>query len=91
MAAHRAVVEMLGWAATAVFAGSYLCERPAALVRAQMLGALMWTVYGVLVRAPPVVAANLLVLGAAAWKARRVAPLPLSPGPARRGEGRGEG
>ncbi len=69
--APSAVVESLGWAATAVFAGSYLFARAETLVRAQMLGALMWAVYGVLVRAPPVVAANVLVLAAAAWKARR--------------------
>jgi hypothetical protein len=64
-------VECLGWAATAVFAGSYLFGRAETLVRAQMLGALMWTGYGILMRAPPVVAANVLVLTAAAWKTWR--------------------
>ncbi len=64
-------IEALGWAATAVFVGSYLATRAETLVRAQMLGALMWVAYGALVRAPPVVAANVLVLAAAAWKSRR--------------------
>jgi hypothetical protein len=68
---HTALVESLGWAATAVFVGSYFFSRAEALVRAQMVGAIMWTAYGVLVRAPPVVAANVLVLAAAGWKARR--------------------
>jgi hypothetical protein len=39
-----------------------------------MLGAVLWAVYGLLLQAPPVVAANLLVLGAASaasWRERR--------------------
>jgi hypothetical protein len=31
----------------------------------------MWVGYGLLMRGPPVVVANVLVLAAAAWKARR--------------------
>ena len=61
------MVEYLGWFATAVFVGSYLCERPDALKRVQMVGALMWVAYGLLIGATPVVAANLLVLLAAGW------------------------
>lgn len=63
-------VEALGWAATATFVGSYLAKRAETLVRVQIVGALLWTAYGVLVAAAPVVAANLLVVAAAAWKAR---------------------
>jgi hypothetical protein len=63
-------VEALGWAATATFAGSYLAKRAETLVRVQIVGALMWAAYGVLVSAAPVIAANLLVVAAAAWKAR---------------------
>jgi hypothetical protein len=59
-------VEYLGWAATAVFVGSYLCRQRAALTRLQIVGALMWVAYGLLIGATPVVAANLLVVGAAA-------------------------
>jgi hypothetical protein len=66
---HSVAVEVLGWAATATFAGSYLAKRPETLVRVQIGGALMWAVYGVLVRSAPVIAANLLVVAAAAWKA----------------------
>jgi len=65
------LVEALGWAATAVFVGSYFFTRAEVLVRVQMVGAVMWVAYGLLMRAPPVVVANLLVLGAAAWKGRQ--------------------
>jgi hypothetical protein len=65
------LVEAVGWAATAVFVGSYFFARAEVLVRVQMLGAAMWVGYGLLMRAPPVVAANVLVLAAAALKARR--------------------
>jgi hypothetical protein len=65
------LIDYLGWAATAVFVGSYLCRRPEALKRMQMLGALMWVAYGLLIQAPPVVAANLLVFGAAGWAMAR--------------------
>jgi len=77
---HSVVVEALGWVATATFAGSYLAKRAETLVRVQIAGALMWAVYGVLVRSAPVIAANVLVMAAAAWKARtssvRVASTP---------------
>ena len=66
-----AFVDSLGWIATAVFVGSYFCTRDTVLKRVQMLGALLWVVYGVLEQAPPVVAANVLVFAAAAWTARR--------------------
>jgi hypothetical protein len=65
------LTEALGWAATAVFVASYFFTRAEVLVRVQMVGALMWVGYGVLMGAPPVVVANVLVLGAAAWQSRR--------------------
>jgi hypothetical protein len=65
------VAEVLGWIATTVFAGSYFFSQPRALRRAQMLGALLWIVYGCLIRAVPVIAANTLVLAAAAWSLLR--------------------
>jgi hypothetical protein len=61
------VTDYLGWLATAVFAGSYFSRRPDTLRHVQMAGAAMWIAYGFLIGAAPVVAANLLVLGAAAW------------------------
>jgi hypothetical protein len=66
--------DWLGWMATAVFTASYVFKDTASLRRAQMLGAALWVAYGLLLPARPVVAANLLVLGAAAaasWRERR--------------------
>jgi hypothetical protein len=63
------VTQFLGWLATAVFVGSYFFSRPAALRTMQMIGALLWIVYGVLINALPVIAANVLVFAAAAWTA----------------------
>ena len=63
--------DWLGWTATAVFTSSYFFTRPGSLRRVQMIAAIMWVGYGVLVQARPVIVANFLVLGAAAiaaWK-----------------------
>jgi hypothetical protein len=61
------VIEYLGWAATAVFVGSYFCTRSRVLKAVQMVGALMWVGYGLFIGASPVVAANLAVFAAAGW------------------------
>jgi hypothetical protein len=61
------VTDLLGWVATAIFVGSYFFKRPALLRAAQMSGAALWIVYGVLIGAIPVVVANGLVFAAAAW------------------------
>lgn len=65
------MIEYLGWIATAVFVGSYFCKGSLALRRVQMAGALLWVAYGILIDALPVVVANLMVLGAAAWTIAR--------------------
>jgi hypothetical protein len=58
----------MAWvAATCVFVGSYFFKRPALLRAVQMLGALMWVAYGLLIGASPVIVANVLVFSAAAW------------------------
>jgi hypothetical protein len=67
-------IDYVGWAATAVFVGSYFFRRPATLRRVQMGGASMWIIYGILMKAPPVIVANVLVLLAAVVTARRAAP-----------------
>ena len=63
--------ELLGWCATAVFVSSFFARRPGRLRLLQMSGAALWVMYGLLLRAPPVVAANVLVMAAAAWTAWR--------------------
>lgn len=67
-------VDVLGWAATAVFLASYFCARPAVLRAVQMLGAAMWVTYGAIIGAWPVMVANVLVFSAAAWTAARKTP-----------------
>jgi len=69
-------MECLGWAATAVFVGSYFFARASLLRGAQMFGALLWVTYGVLIKASPVIVANVLVFFAAAWTALRKASTP---------------
>ena len=61
------LTEGLGWVATALFVSSYFLKSPLALRVLQMCGAALWIVYGALIHAVPVIAANALVLGAAAW------------------------
>jgi uncharacterized protein with PQ loop repeat len=50
-----------------VFVGSYFFARPSLLRGAQMIGALLWLGYGVVINSLPVIVANVLVFSAAAW------------------------
>ena len=59
--------EWVGWAATAVFVGSYFV-RPSRLLALQLAGALTWLAYGVITRQGPVVVSNVVVAGAAAFR-----------------------
>jgi hypothetical protein len=61
------VYEGIGWVATAVFASSYFCKKPATLRRLQAGAALLWIGYGVLIKAPPVIVANVVVGALAAF------------------------
>jgi hypothetical protein len=61
------VADALGWVATAVFVGSYFFRRVGLLRAIQMLGSALWIVYGILIAAKPVIAANVLVFAAAGW------------------------
>jgi hypothetical protein len=77
------MTDLLGWVATAVFVGSYFFKRPALLRAAQMMGATLWIVYGALIGAIPVVVANALVFGAAAFTLIRSRQVPTDPDSAR--------
>jgi hypothetical protein len=68
--------DALGWVATAMFVSSYFFKRPALLRAAQMSGATLWTIYGVMIGALPVIVANVLVFSAAAWTLLRAQPAP---------------
>jgi hypothetical protein len=61
------VLETLGWTATAVFASSYFAREPATLRRLQAAAAVLWIAYGVLLKAPPVIVANVIVASLAFW------------------------
>lgn len=70
------MVEYLGWAATAVFVGSYFCTRSRMLKAVQMAGAAMWVGYGLVIGASPVVVANVAVFAAAGWTLVRAREVP---------------
>ena len=64
-------LDWIGWIATAVFASSYLFKQPLALRWVQAGAALLWVIYGLIIHAFPVVVANLVVAGMAAYSTRR--------------------
>jgi hypothetical protein len=76
------VQDTVGWIATAVFVASYFFSKPAMLRLLQMLGAVLWMAFGVLIASKPVIAANVLVFAAAAWTLmrRRAADTPVPSG-----------
>jgi hypothetical protein len=65
------MLEWIGWLATAIFAASYFCKQPIRLRGVQALAALLWIGYGILIKAPPVIVANLVVAVVAAYSAWR--------------------
>ena len=74
------MADAIGWIATAVFASSYFCRQTSSLRRVQALAALLWLVYGVLMKAPPVIVANLIVATLALVSSvRKDAPTPIAP------------
>ena len=62
---------MVGWAATAVSAGSYLLKEPRSLRRVQAGAAVIWATYGLAIGAWPIVAANVIVAAAAGFTSLR--------------------
>jgi hypothetical protein len=65
------MLESIGWVATATFACSYFFKEPGALRRIQALAALMWIIYGLLIHAAPVIAANFVVAVIAVYSSFR--------------------
>ena len=65
--------DLIGWLATAIFCVSYFVRSPVIMRWVQAAAAICWIVYGVLLHAVPVIAANLLVVSLAAYTARRSA------------------
>jgi len=61
------MLDALGWVATAVFSVSYFIRGQSTLRRIQAGAACLWVAYGIAIGAPPVVVANVIVAGAAAY------------------------
>lgn len=61
------VADTVGWIASAVFVASYFFSKPAMLRGLQMLGALLWMTFGILIASKPVIVSNVLVFAAAGW------------------------
>jgi hypothetical protein len=61
------MLSYIGWIATACFGLSYFFKKPATLRLIQAGAALLWIIYGVLIHAMPVVAANVIVAVAAVY------------------------
>ncbi len=59
------MIQWVGWIATAVFVASYFCGHPAAMRRIQALAAALWIIYGIAIKASPVIVANLVVAAVA--------------------------
>jgi hypothetical protein len=63
----RLTLSWIGWVATACFGLSYFFRKQSALRLIQAGAALLWIVYGLLIHAMPVVAANAIVALAALY------------------------
>ena len=59
--------DAIGWAATAAFVLSYFFKEKRRLLLVQVIAALLWLAYGVVIGARPVIVANVLVATAAGW------------------------
>jgi hypothetical protein len=55
------MLDSIGWLATAMFAASYFCKTPTRLRFAQASAAVLWITYGIIIHAPPVIVANVVV------------------------------
>ena len=66
--------DLVGWAATALFAASYFCREPRALRLTQAAAALLWLAYGIALHAMPVIVANVIVASLALWSAWSATP-----------------
>ncbi|MFI5184284.1 MAG: YgjV family protein [Vicinamibacteria bacterium] len=65
------MLDAIGWVATAIFAVSYLCKEPTLLRRLQAAAAVLWIAYGIILKAPPVIVANIIVATLAVWSSLR--------------------
>ena len=64
-------LELVGWVATGVFAGSYLCREPQTLRKVQAFAAILWIGYGIVIHSFPIIASNVIVATLASLSAFR--------------------
>jgi uncharacterized integral membrane protein len=62
--------DLIGWAATGLFATSYFCREPRRLRLTQAAAAVLWLGYGIALWAVPVIVANVIVASLALWSMR---------------------
>jgi len=65
------LLDWIGWGATAIFSISYFCRNATRMRLVQALAALLWIIYGILLKAPPVIFANSIVAAVATYSAWR--------------------
>jgi hypothetical protein len=65
------LLELVGWAATGVFAGSYLCHEPQTLRKVQAFAAVLWIGYGVVIHSYPIIISNVIVAALASLSTLR--------------------
>lgn len=65
------MIDIVGWIATGLFALSYFMKSPVQLRWVQAAAASLWVVYGIVLHAMPVVAANIAVAVLALVSLRR--------------------
>ena len=66
------MVDAVGWLATAILTISYAAKDPTKLRWIQSVAALLWITSGVLIHSRPVIAANVVVAGAAVYSSLRL-------------------
>lgn len=64
-------LQWVGWFATAMTVSSYFFRNQRTLRIVQTIAAIVWMSYGLGIGARPIVAANVLVAGVAAWSVLR--------------------
>lgn len=65
-------LQFIGWIATGLFTLSFVVKQEIWLLRLQMIAALLWITYGVIIAAQPVIVANVLVASASAYRQVRM-------------------
>lgn len=63
--------DWIGWIATSLFTLSYFVRGERNLLKLQSMAASVWCVYGIILRSPPLIVANVIVAASAGYTAFR--------------------